>query len=388
MHDFFIFYDIINIGDFMKMKRDLHIHTDTNDNTDGQQSPLYAIYHAWISGTNIISITDHNTSEAYGELEIQFADVLENAKRTKNYKGIKTLLKMSKEMKIIQGIELDVTYIGRKLEILAYGIDSELMEEEIKKLLEGKKGKTEVLKPGLLEALSKTDYDFNMDVLDEPGPVGERFFKELSRHPKNKIFTDKFKSYRDFIFKGIYNPNSEFFVDYTAASPSIEDAIKAIKKVSGEDVIISLAHPDRYKEYIDLNSEIDGIILVGINALEIEHPINSLKTKMLLNQKVKEYGLNITGGSDDHNANNPKKRVKDDKKRTIRFEPRNAPEQFSQTWYRNNLHRVGISQVSEFGTEWVDKMIADRKDFFSTSAKIQNVISEMERMLIEQEYEI
>ena len=80
---------------------DLHMHTTYSDGTESCETVLKKCQE---KNLNYISITDHNTSLAYEELErIDIPNL---------YKG-----------KIIPGIELNTKVLGIPIEILGYGIN-------------------------------------------------------------------------------------------------------------------------------------------------------------------------------------------------------------------------------------------------------------------------
>jgi len=80
---------------------DLHLHTNYSDGTDTVKELLK---NAESQKQDIISITDHDSVDAYNELE--------NIDTRKLFSG-----------KIIVGAELKTFYNGVPMEVLGYGID-------------------------------------------------------------------------------------------------------------------------------------------------------------------------------------------------------------------------------------------------------------------------
>jgi len=78
---------------------DLHIHTYFSD---GTQSPEEVAEIAKVKGISVISVCDHNTIEAYKRLKIACQSV---------------------NIKLIQGVELDVSWEQERLHLLAYNFD-------------------------------------------------------------------------------------------------------------------------------------------------------------------------------------------------------------------------------------------------------------------------
>lgn len=81
---------------------DLHLHTNHSDGTDSVEELLI---NAQKLNMEVISITDHDTIEAYQEIE-------DNKSLLDLYKG-----------KLIVGVELKAIYNNVNIEVLGYGFD-------------------------------------------------------------------------------------------------------------------------------------------------------------------------------------------------------------------------------------------------------------------------
>ena len=90
---------------------DLHIHTT---NSDGSYKPEEILEKCEELGLEYISITDHDTCRSYNDLKK--LDI------SKIYSG-----------KIITGCEITTTYKGRTIEILGYEIDTNIINEWMKR---------------------------------------------------------------------------------------------------------------------------------------------------------------------------------------------------------------------------------------------------------------
>lgn len=90
---------------------DIHSHTTYSD---GSFSVEKLLSEAEKLNLSLLSITDHNTVQAYYELQ--------NPNIRDKFKG-----------KIIPGVEITTTYKGETIEVLGYGFDLELMQQFFRK---------------------------------------------------------------------------------------------------------------------------------------------------------------------------------------------------------------------------------------------------------------
>lgn len=131
--------------------------------------------------------------------------------------------------------------------------------------------------------------------------------------------------------------------------PSYEDTIEAIHKAGGKAI---LAHPGRYNDKFDVKSSIDDMIQKGLDGIEVYYPDHSYELREFLLQKVKEYQLIASGGSDDHH----------NVKEGIQYE----------------MGRVAIPNIPE--TAWIQESIENGLDFAKNSEKMQEKIKELKEI--------
>ena len=266
---------------------DMHMHTIYSDGDKTVEEVLKMCEERKLE---YISITDHNTCKQYED----------DALNKNIFKG-----------NIIKGIEMNVTFKNRKIEILGYKIKEPKIVEEwsqkffseelLRKQQEEEKRKLLYIcdKKGLIYDESKIEK--NITVTDY---LTIYVYKELMRHKENyKILGEFTKSLNLFIRKGLMNPNSEYYTgSNNTPKPQYKDVIDVIHKAGG---LAFLAHPFEYRldntiDFIDelrKEKELDGI--------ECFHPSADEVKMMILVKYAKKNNLYISGGSDYHGEKKP-----------------------------------------------------------------------------------
>ena len=263
---------------------DLHLHTNYSDGTDTVKELLI---NAESKKLDIISITDHDTIDAYKELE--------NNEIRKLYSG-----------KIIVGIELKTYYNGIPMEILGYGID-------YKKI---KINKIDIynIQIDSLNELKKRAKKLNL-TFDENISVSKHLptrkfasyvlAKELLKHKENKdILRSIGPEFDATSFYRVHTSNkySIFYYDESKYGVSLKDAIDIIHNAGG---IAILAHPLVYP-FSNKLQEIEMILKkYEIDGLECEYPLFSTEERNALKNIALKYKKYVTGGTDYHANNKP-----------------------------------------------------------------------------------
>ena len=263
---------------------DLHIHTHYSDGTESCTTILKKCEEKKL---NYISITDHNTAEAYNELEkLNINDF---------YSG-----------KIITGIELNTKVLNVPIEILGYGIDYSKMNSLVKNVYISERDRNAIEIKRLYEKCKKygilldehflEDYDTNMF-------ASVLFHKEIIRHPENKklISKDAWNDSRYFYRRFMSNPQTPLYVEMDDFVPDFETASGLIRSCGG---LVFIPHIFEYKEnsdsilnYILNNYNIDGIECFYTTFSSEQHE------KIL--KICQENSLFISGGSDFHGSCKP-----------------------------------------------------------------------------------
>jgi len=343
---------------------DIHNHTK---GSDGRQSSFRFLLRASQNGKNIISMADHDSVRGYKNLENDLYSVVGTVREDKSYDPTK-IIQILESIKILKGTELITSYNGVIIEVLGYNFDIDKMQEEIDRLKTTVQRKPyEALYEGFTKIIEEKGIIFNKEVLDEAyrkikeegkGGVVGPFFNELVAHEENQLllkYTDdegkeqQADTLKLFINKHLYNKKSPLFVDMSKTRPSYEDTIEAIHRAGGKAI---LAHAGRYNDKFDVKDSIDDMISKGLDGLEVYYPDHSYEFREFLLEKVREYGLVASGGSDDHHS----------KKEGIQYE----------------IGRVSIPDMPE--TRWIQESVESGLEFVKNSEKMQDAIEELKRL--------
>lgn len=266
---------------------DLHIHTTNSDGTDKIKEILKK---AEKINLEIISITDHNNCNIYEELKAIDISSL--------FKG-----------KIIVGCEFSTFFNDTIIEILGYGFDYNSINTFLNKYYDNKYWEKRNIYLGqkLINILIKKGFIIDLDKCvikkDTYKYYGiKKIFDEIKIHDENIKLMDEniFSSMSAFSRKGLYNPNSSYYLEYNIFLPKLQDIINLIHKNKGK---CFLAHPFEYN--------IDNIALFlkniykdyNIDGIECFYTTFTDKQSKYLLDFSKENNLLICGGSDYHGKN-------------------------------------------------------------------------------------
>ena len=267
---------------------DLHTHTNYSDGTATVEQTLVI---AERLGLSFLSVTDHNTVNAYDEL----------LQKKHLFSG-----------KLVSGVELSTTFRSESIEILGYGINIEkikpLIAENYLSFYEKnvraaaldaiatvKNGAT--LSPDFVKTMCE-----HPEAVFDPGRKNDRpyLLAELQRYPENARFfrsRDEFESINRHRFSReyLFNPLSPLFSDQSSLVPSIEKVIHIIRECGG---LTFLAHPFVYSENI-INA-LDEVVAYGLDGIECYYGTFNEEQKQFLETYCDKNGLLKSGGSDHH----------------------------------------------------------------------------------------
>jgi hypothetical protein len=243
-------------------KIDLHIHTNCSDGVFNVEDILEM---ASANGYSTISITDHDTIEAY-----------------------KTAFPIAKEKQIelVPGVEISSEYQNRDIHILAYNfdLDNKMMKKLLHKIYKGRF----VRAKRIIKKLS----DWGMDIsLQEIKKVaGDRNL--IGRPHIARVLMEKgyFKHPQEVFDKYLGDDGKAFVPKLTYTTQ------KVIKKIQQAGGVAVLAHPHLLKD----DRMVEDIIKMGIDGLEVFYYKCSADEKERYDKLAQKNGLIRTGGSDFH----------------------------------------------------------------------------------------
>lgn len=253
----------------LKVGVDLHAHTDVSDSSLTIKEVLIEAHE---NNVKILSITDHNTVDAYKQLV------------------------PPPEITIIPGIELTAMYgKNTQIHILGYGID--VNNGSLNKKLQS-------IQYSYLRAMQRMmlqiDKEFDIKIQEE---LKKRSLK-VKRRNICAIMMEliSLKNKKDIYEKYLNYHNLNLNFTYLSAA----DAISVILEAGGVPI---LAHPNKLEMPLDsiekLLLELKGIGLAGI---EVYHP-SQINFESRFCGLAQKYSLLISGGSDDHGDYTPEIKI-------------------------------------------------------------------------------
>ena len=265
---------------------DLHMHTIYSDGDKTVEEVLKMCENKKLE---YISITDHDTCKQYNDVAL---------KNNHIFSG-----------KIIIGSELHAVFQKKNIEILAYNINPNIINEWCQKYYSEEKlrKQQDICRQRLFDICNKHGLVYDESKIRKPKKVSEYverpIYEEVMKHKENhKILGEFTESFGIFFRKGLANPESSYFMNHIEFRPPYKEVIDIIHKAGGKAF---LAHPFEYKfkdtiEFInDLRKEkeLDGI--------ECFHPSANQEQRKILVEYAKNNNLYISGGSDYHGSPKP-----------------------------------------------------------------------------------
>ena len=263
---------------------DLHMHTN---NSDGTENCISVLKKCEEKKLDYISITDHNTVNAYFELE--------NLDIKKYFSG-----------KIIPGVELNTKVLNIPIEILGYGIDYNKMSELLKKIYIPPEERNLIEAKRLYDKCIKYGIKLDENCLNnfKADQFASGFFhKEITKHEENKnlISPEAWEASKILYRQYMSDPKAPLYVEMDDLVPDFETASSLVKQAGG---LVFIPHIYEYKrnskailENILENYSIDGIECYYTTFSDEQH------NEIL--EISKQHNLFISGGSDFHGSCRP-----------------------------------------------------------------------------------
>ncbi len=249
-------YDLVPCN---HMKADLHTHTTCSD---GTLSPSALVSLAQSRGISTLSITDHDSVQAYSELT------------TDDQEG----------MRIVPGIELSSTYKDTEIHMLGYNINTQ--HKELSDWCDKCKAHRVQRFYGIIDKLKGLGVALDIDEI--PNNPGRLHIAQLL---VQQGFVNSFqKAFKKFLADG----KPAHVPKLRLATP---EAIQLIVSAGGTAV---LAHPGHgFSAHW-----VDTFIEAGMRGIECIHPMHRDRTTSTLLTFASMKGLVSTGGSDFHGSRN------------------------------------------------------------------------------------
>lgn len=261
---------------------DLHIHTNCSD---GYFSPKEIIDMASNNGVKVMSITDHDTIEAYADDLFDYA----------NSKGIK----------LIPGVEISTKVNKCGIHVLGYNFD--LNNQDFRNRLSEFRNIRHIYLNDVSKKLESLGYVVNLEKLDKVDAVTKAHIAlDVVENNKNRdLLLNNFgyiPAKGEFIEK-VMNEGCPAYVEKKSVTP--KDAAELIRSASGK---VILAHPVAYKYEDNLSDEyildiVNSMKANGIEANYVYIDINDNKINEIehWNDFATRHNLITTIGSDFHN---------------------------------------------------------------------------------------
>lgn len=192
---------------------DLHMHTKYSDGTD---DIIDILKKAEEKSLEAISITDHNTVDAYLALE--------NIDVSKYYSG-----------KIIVGVELNTKILNVPIEILGYNFDYNLLKEKLPSIYISAEERNKIEFFRLVEKCKNAGIKISDDDIskyDGKSFTSKYIHQIITKDVNNKRFFDEdtFNSSINFYRKYMSDPTGPFYVEMDDIVPDFETASNLIKE--------------------------------------------------------------------------------------------------------------------------------------------------------------
>lgn len=266
----------------MKKRIDLHIHTTVSD---GSLTPKEVIDEAYKNGVSVISIADHDTTQAYTDELFLYAK--------------------SKDIKIINAVEISTKNGKAGIHVLGYNFN--LNDNKFKEKLSRIRNARHDYLHNVSKKLKELGYLLNTDELDKIDAVTKAHIAlDVVNNEKNKG-----KLIQDFghipnkgeFIETIMNENCPAYVKKETVTP--KEAAEMIREANGKVVLahpVAYVHEDNFtdEDILNIINEMnpDGL---EANYLYVDRNNNQIDEIEKWNKFAKENNLFVTVGSDFHN---------------------------------------------------------------------------------------
>lgn len=252
---------------------DLHTHSNMSD---GSLSPVELMQYAHDKGLAAIALTDHDTVKGVPQA-LEFV--------SENFE----------DMEVIPGVELSTNYQGKEVHVVGLMID--YTDKAFNEKLDAFVYSRDTRNARMCERLTEYGFPIKLSELEEEFPKAILTRAHFAKHMLEKGMVSSMKE----AFDRYLGNGCPCYIERVKPTPN--EAVELILGVGGIPV---LAHPVLYNmsdaKLRELVESMKEAGLIGIEALYSSYaPADERYIKRL----AREYGLQISGGSDFHGTNKP-----------------------------------------------------------------------------------
>jgi predicted metal-dependent phosphoesterase TrpH len=250
-------------------RADLHLHTT---HSDGLYTPAQVIDLARRSGLSAVAITDHDTLGGLAEARAAAA---------------------GSPVEVVAGAEITCEYRGREMHLLAYFVRPEgALVAALDQLCRHRAGRFRAMVERLRACGVSLD-DKELGAGAAPGSLGRRYLAELL------VKSRRVGSVREAFARYLKD-------DGRASVPKLRLPVaEATALVRGAGGVAAWAHPS----YDCTREALAELRRFGLGAVEAEYPATRPARTRELRGWARELGLAVTGGSDCHGPDQPRRAV-------------------------------------------------------------------------------
>ena len=258
-------------------KVNLHMHT--NHSLDGDVEVNDVINRCLENSISYISITDHDTCDAYMDIDLN---------------------KINNKGTLIYGMEADAIINGVTYDILCYGFDLDKVSDWAKEQYGTVETRQIKIYDKLVEDCNKLNLELDNSIPYDPKNeyAHAAIYRMLSVKEDNKSFLDKYEILNVSDFYRLSTMDKEFplYIDMRIVWPTIDVLSKVIHDNGGK---LFLAHPYKYTKGLSAEEILDSCSSF-VDGIEICNEPKTKEEVEYLYEYAKKNKLLVSAGSDFH----------------------------------------------------------------------------------------
>ncbi|RCV50538.1 PHP domain-containing protein [Marinitenerispora sediminis] len=255
------------------MRIDLHSHSSVSDGTD---SPESVIDHAVAAGLDVLALTDHDTVAGHAA----------------------AAARLPAGFTLVPGMELSCAYRGASVHLLGYLFDpaSAELAAELRRIREDRV----VRARGMVELLRGAGIGVTWEQVREiAGDVAGDDVVGRPHIARALVAVGAAADVQDAFDRWIGSGGPAYVARYAL------DPVRAVRLVRAAGGVCVLAHPARGEGALT-GAVPDDLVRrmaeAGLGGIEADHPAHDAAECAYWRERAAEFGLVVTGSSDDHGA--------------------------------------------------------------------------------------